>query len=150
LCEESKKERIFGFEEESMQRQLKRIVESLRAGDLVVVEWCDASIGKSLGSGVTVDVPVKSWGIFLSVLGDKIKHIVLAQNAFHYSNGLFDVDYTSIPLAWTVNVGVVAKGHLPEKTADELVSSFILGGRKRFETRAYHHHYYQKRVKNHA
>jgi hypothetical protein len=63
-----------------MMKQL----ESLSPGDLICVDWYDASIGKSLGSGVDVDVPVKSWGIFVGLLGQKNKHIILAQNDFLY------------------------------------------------------------------
>ena len=38
-------------------------IKSLTAGDLVQVEWCDASIGKSLSNGVSgIDVPVKELG----------------------------------------------------------------------------------------
>jgi hypothetical protein len=132
-----------------MQRQLKKIVESLCVGDLIVVEWCDASTGESLSSGVAIDIPVKSWGIFIGVLGHKIKHLVLAQNSFRYADGLFDIDYTSIPLAWTVSISVIAKGHVEDKIAQELVKSLILGGRKRFEPKAHDHRYYQRRVKHH-
>jgi len=56
------------------------------------VEWSDASVGKSLGSGVAVDVPVRSWGVFIGVLGEKNKHIVLAQNSFRYSSGVLVTD----------------------------------------------------------
>ncbi len=36
-------------------------VKGLVAGDLVLVEWCDTSIGKSLSNGLSgIDVPVKS------------------------------------------------------------------------------------------
>ena len=47
-------------------------VKDLHPGDLVKVEWFDASIGKSLSGGLNgIDVPVQSWGIFLGVLGEK-------------------------------------------------------------------------------
>lgn len=134
-------------------RLKRRIVDELRKlslGDLVRVEWCDASVGKSLGSGVAVDVPVKSWGIFIGVLGQKSKHIVLAQNTYCYSDRLFDIDYTSIPLAWTISFCIITKASVECRMAEQLVNSFIRGGRTRFETRAYHHNYYQKRVKNHV
>jgi hypothetical protein len=66
-------------------------IKSLTAGDLVQVEWCDASIGKSLSNGVSgIDVPVKSWGVFIGLLGQRTKHVILAQNCFRYSDGLDD------------------------------------------------------------
>jgi hypothetical protein len=54
-------------------------IKSLTAGDFVQVEWCDASIGKSLSNGVScIDVPVKSWGVFIGLLGQR-KHVILAR-----------------------------------------------------------------------
>ena len=79
-------------------------IKNLATGDLVLIEWSDASIGKSLSNGVNgIDVPVKSWGIFIGELGQKRKHIILAQNCFRYSDGLYDIDYTAVPLPWTTS-----------------------------------------------
>jgi hypothetical protein len=113
-----------------MKSGLKKQLESLSPGDLVCCEWCDASVGKSLGSGMNVDVPVRSWGIFIGVLGEKIKHIVLAQNSFRYSDGLFDIDYTAIPLTWHVSITVLAKNNVDAKVAESLFNSFLRGGRR--------------------
>jgi hypothetical protein len=118
------------------------MLDSLCPGDLICVDWYDASIGKSLGSGVDVDVPVKSWGVFVGVLGHKNKHIILAQNDFLYSDGVYDIDYTAVPVSWTVNVQVIVKNHLNSDTAKRLLSSFLMGGRKRL-------HKAQSRVANH-
>jgi hypothetical protein len=82
-----------------MSKQIENKSKMLSPGDLIAVDWCDASVGKSSGSGMTIDVPVKSWGIFVGLIGDRTKHIVIAQNSFRYSDGLFDLDYTAIPLA---------------------------------------------------
>ncbi len=57
--------------------QLKKVFASLRPGDLVCVEWCDASVGKSSSSGVSIDIPVRSWGLYVGVFGQRTKHIVL-------------------------------------------------------------------------
>ena len=108
--------------------------------------WCDASVGKSSGSGAAIDVPVKSWGVYVGVFGEKAKHIVLAQNSFRYSDGLFDLDYTAIPLSWTVDVEVIAKEHVPRELAGRLVNSFLLGGRRMFN----HQRTAQKRVSLHG
>jgi hypothetical protein len=128
-----------------MNKQVLKELESLSPGCLVCVEWSDASIGKSLGSGVAVDVPVQSWGIFIGVLGEKNKHIVIAQNSFKYASNLWDIDYTSIPLTWTANLIVLAKDHVPQETAKQLVNSFLMGGRRAFGQRTF-----QQRVKNHT
>jgi hypothetical protein len=128
-----------------MNKQVLKQLESLSPGCLVCVEWNDASVGKSLGSGVAVDVPVQSWGIFIGVLGEKNKHIVIAQNSFKYASNLWDIDYTAIPLTWTANLIVLAKDHIPQETAKQLVNSFLMGGRRAFGQRTF-----QQRVKNHT
>lgn len=125
---------------------LKKQLESLSVGDLVCVEWCDASVGKSSGSGRAIDVPVKSWGVFIGILGEKAKHIVLAQNSFRYADGLFDLDYSAIPLSWTINVAVLAKEHIPKQIADQLVNSFSFGGRRMFS----HTRTFQQRLSTHG
>ncbi len=102
-------------------------VKSLVAGDLVCVEWCDASIGKSLSNGVGgIDVPVKSWGVFIGVLGRKREHVILAQNCFRYSDGLYDIDYTAVPLPWTTSATVVVKAYVGAEEAQVLLNSFAV------------------------
>jgi hypothetical protein len=120
------------LDKKEKEKDLKTQLGSLCVGDLICVGWCDASVGKSSGSGAAIDVPVKSWGIFIGVLGVKAKHIVLAQNSFRYADGLFDLDYTAIPLSWTVDISVLVKEHIPKEGAGTLVNSFLLGGHRAF------------------
>ncbi len=129
------------------QKNLKKQLESLRVGDLICVEWCDASTGKSSGSGMMIDVPVKSWGIYVGLFGNKTKHIVIAQNSFRYADGLFDLDYTAIPLSWAVDVSVLVKEHIPREAAGNLVNSFLLGGHRTFKrTRTFQRRMFQQRL----
>jgi len=120
-------------------------VRNLSVGDLVRVEWFDASIGKSLSGGLNgIDVPVTSWGIFIGVLGQKNKHIILAQNNFRYADGLYDIDYTAVPIAWTSNTTVIAKNHVPQPDAQQLLHSFLINGKNtQRQTKK------QQKVKNH-
>jgi acetamidase/formamidase len=113
-----------------MSKQILKLFENIKPGDLIAVDWCDASVGKSSGSGMTIDVPVKSWGIFVGLIGDKIKHIVIAQNSFRYADGLFDLDYTAIPIGWALGVTVLVKEHIPTDSASRLVNSFMMGGHR--------------------
>ena len=113
---------------EQQQKDIKKQLESISVGDLICVEWCDASTGKSSGSEA-IDVPVKSWGIFIGVLGVRAKHVVLAQNSFCYADGLFDLDYTAIPLNCTIDVAVVVKDIIPKEASGKLVNSFLEGRR---------------------
>ena len=115
-----------------MKGSLKRIVDKLNSGDVVCVEWCDASTGKSSSYAGVIDVPVKSWGVFVGLFGSQTKHIVLAQNSFKYADGFYDLDYTAIPLSWAVNVTVIESGHFPADVASRLVNSFLMKDRKVF------------------
>ncbi len=117
------------------KNDLHRILDSVSPGDLICCEWCDASIGKSSGSGAAIDVPVKSWGLFIGLFGEKTKHIVLAQNSFKYADGLFDLDYTAVPISWTVDLTILVKEHIPKDVAGKLVNSFLMGGRRSFSRR---------------
>ena len=128
-----------------MKNKVSRELKDVCCGDLICVEWSDASVGKSSGVGIAIDVPVHSWGIFIGVFGEKSKHIVIAQNSFKYSSGIFDIDYTAVPLTWTLKVIVVAKTCVDAQVARQLVNSFLLGGRRALNKRTF-----MKRVVNHA
>jgi hypothetical protein len=122
---------------------LKKIedeIKRLNLGDLVQVEWNDASIGKSLSAGLNVDVPVISWGLYLGLLGQKNKHIILVQNNFHYADGLRDLDYTAIPLVWSTRIAVIAGNHIPSAEAQVLLNSFLMGGRRSLQNRTKQQH----------
>src|SRR4030043_516741 len=109
-------------------------IKGLAAGDLVCVEWCDASIGKSLSNGLSgIDVPVKSWGIYVGILGQKRKHVIFAQNCFRYSDGLYDIDYTAVPVPWTTNVTIIAKSHVETEEAKNLLNSFLVNEKMKHE-----------------
>ena len=126
-------------------KEVDNQIKDLHPGDLVKIEWFDASVGKSLSGGLAgIDVPVKSWGIYLGLLGQKNKHIILAQNNFQYADGLYDIDYTAIPKSWTSNIQVIQESHVPADEAEQLLSSFLKGGRKTLNERIH-----QKRVINH-
>ncbi|MCW4010629.1 MAG: hypothetical protein NWF05_08420 [Candidatus Bathyarchaeota archaeon] len=123
---------------------------NLSAGDLVRVEWTDASIGKSLSNGLGgIDVPVRSWGIFIGVLGQKRRHVILAQNAFRYSDGLYDIDYTAVPVPWTTCVTVLVKGHVSAEEARVLLHSFTINEKVKSEAHTLGRCLHQRRLRNH-
>lgn len=113
-----------------MSKRVLKLLENISPGDLISVSWCDASVGKSSGSGMAIDVPVQSWGIFVGLIGDRVKHVVLAQNSFRYADGLFDLDYTAVPISWAVDVSVLVKEHIAKEAACKLVNSFMMGGHR--------------------
>ena len=110
-------------------KEVDKQIKGLQPGDLVRIEWFDASIGKSLTGGLAgIDIPVKSWGIYIGILGQKNKHIILAQNNFRYADGLYDIDYTAIPQAWTSNIQTIHKNnHIQKHEAEQLLNSFLKG-----------------------
>jgi hypothetical protein len=75
-------------------------------------------------NGGAVDVPAKSWGIYLGIVEGRIKHIILAQNSFCFTDSAYDLDYTAIPVGWTVEVKVLVSSTVDKKTADLMVHSF--------------------------
>ena len=119
-------------------KEVDKHIKDLHAGDLVKIEWFDASVGKSLSGGLAgIDVPVKSWGIYIGLLGQKNKYIILAQNNFQYADGLYDIDYTAIPTAWTSNIQTIQKNHVLANEAKQLLNSFLKGGRKTITERTH-------------
>lgn len=123
-----------------MKRKIDDEIKKLSLGDLIRVEWSDASIGKSLSAGLNVDVPVASWGVYLGILGQKSKHIILVQNNFRYADGLCDLDYTAIPLVWSTRIIIVAKNHIDSREAQALLNSFLMGGRRSLQNRKRQEH----------
>jgi len=127
-----------------LKRKVLEQLKTLDCGDLVRVDWTDASVGKSLSGGLHgIDVPVISVGIFLGVLGERNKHIILGQNHFRYADGLYDIDYTAVPVSWAFEISVIVKAYVSSEEANKLVTSFLMGGRRPKRTK-------QQRVKNHA
>lgn len=125
------------------KKNLKKQLKNLHPGALVSVEWFDASVGKSFTGG-SIDVPVKSWGIYIGLLGKRNKHIVLAQNNFQYADGFYDIDYTAIPVTWTVSINVIEENHVAADEADLLLRSFLRGGRRILNEHK------QQRLENHG
>ena len=118
------------MKKEDIENQLKNV----GLGDLVLVEWADASIGKSNRIGavnVGIDVRACSWGIYIGLLGQNHRHIVLAQNNFKYTDGFYDIDYTAIPLSLACKISVLLKSHINIEVAKQLLQSFLAGGSAR-------------------
>ena len=111
-----------------LKRQPLRLLEHVKPGDLIAVDWCDASTGKSSMNGGAVDVPAKSWGIYLGIVEGRIKHIILAQNSFCFTDSAYDMDYTAIPLGWTIEVKILVNATVDKKIADLMVHSFAKSG----------------------
>jgi hypothetical protein len=122
-----------------MNWQIQNQIKSLNLGDLVRVDWYDASVGKSSFSKGSIDIPSRSWGIYLGVLGEKNKHIILAQNSFKYTDGMYDIDYTAVPLNWPITVRVLTPNEVTSAEAETLLNSFLTGHRRALKRRTCNH-----------
>ena len=122
-----------------MNKQVLKQIKGLQPGALVRIEWRDASIGKSLMSGTAVDIPVISWGIYVATLGRRKRHLVLCQNRFEYSERLYDVDYTAIPLSWALNITVIVEQEVSSEEASLLLKSFLAGRSRTLKRRTRNH-----------
>jgi hypothetical protein len=125
-------------------QQIKKTLEECKPGDLICVDWCDASCGKSSLNGGSIDVPVRSWGVYLGLMGQKIKQIVLAQNSFRFNNALYDLDYTAIPISWATEIQCIQASHIPREIIDDLLRSFASDNNRRTtgglrSARIFHH-----------
>jgi len=66
-------------------------INSLRFGDLVEIEWLDASEATGRLERARFDTPVRSVGFYLGVKGKRTKHVVIAKEvidaakAYHYN-----------------------------------------------------------------
>ncbi len=109
-----------------MSEPVLKGLDSCKPGDLVCVDWCDASIGKSRANRGVVEVPVKSVGVFVMVTRSKTLTLLLAQNCFEYADGYYDVDYTAIPAAWASEISVIQTAFMSMQVVESLAESFML------------------------
>jgi len=120
-----------------MKKAILKQLQTLEPGCLIRVEWYDASIGKSRRSNI--DVPALSYGLFLGVLGEMNKHIVLLQNSFKFMNGMYDVDYTAVPLDWSIKVTLIKNAEVSKEIAQHLLDSFLAGRSRTLKRRIRNH-----------
>lgn len=114
-------------------------------GDLVEVYWHDASIGASLGGKAAIEVPVRSWGIYVGSVGLP-PHLVLCQNDFAYNREMRAIDYTAIPQGWAVKIVVVQAGCVNVQEAEAILKNILAGESTR--RRSDVSKVYQRRVDN--
>lgn len=112
-------------------------------GDLVEVFWNDASIGVGLGGKAAIEVPVRSWGIYVGSVGYP-PHLILSQNDFCYNRDVRAEDYTAVPQVWTVKIVIIQRGHVSAKDADIMLKNILAGE----STRRRRRKIFQMRVDN--
>jgi len=125
-----------------------KALESVKPGDLIVVDWLDASRGRietmrelreGGAAGAVIDSPVKSYGVFLGLFGKRSKHIVLMASlwVFTATADYGQVDTTIIPLGIVENIHVIQSGALDVERVRLCQTAFMNGRcyryRQRFE-----------------
>jgi len=115
-----------------MNKEVLRQVKSLQLGDLVRVRWFDASKGeahidKDSQSPIQFDIPVTSWGVFLGVVGEKTKHVLLIRDHFqmHEDLGVYDIDFNVVPVGMIHGVELLKQGELEQSVAILLQQAFL-------------------------
>lgn len=107
-------------------------IKDLRLGDLVKVEWFDASkgearVGKDTESDVQFDIPVTSWGVFLGIVGRRTKHVILLRDYFEMNEvlGICDIDFNVIPLGMISSLTVLKRAELDRNMVGLLQTAFL-------------------------
>lgn len=86
-------------------------IEDLRFGDLVVIEWLDASEATGKLQHDKFDTAVQSVGYFLAVKGRRTRHVVIAKEIVDYQS----YHYNVIPVGMIQAVTVICRDTLKPK-----------------------------------
>jgi len=114
-------------------REVKRQIKDLQLGDLIRVRWFDACKGEarideqSEDAKVQFDIPVTSWGVFLGLVGEKTKHVLLIRDHFQMNatSGVYDIDFNVVPIGMINAIEVLKKGELEPNVAKLLQQAFL-------------------------
>ena len=114
-------------------REVRKQIKGLQLGDLIRVRWFDACKGEarideqSKESAVQFDIPVTSWGVFLGVVGEKTKHVLLIRDHFQMNatSGVYDIDFSVVPIGMIHAIEVLKRSELEPKVAELLQQAFL-------------------------
>jgi len=116
-----------------IMREVRKQIKGLQLGDLIRVRWFDACKGEarideqSEEARVQFDIPVTSWGVFLGLVGEKTKHVLLIRDHFQMnaSSGVYDIDFNVVPIGMIHAIEVLKQGELEPKVAQLLQQAFL-------------------------
>jgi len=84
-----------------LNKKVLKQLSGLQLGDFVEVTWLDASKGRfetveelreAGASGVEIDLPVASYGVYIGSFGKIAKHVVLVASQWIYVQGFGQID----------------------------------------------------------
>lgn len=121
-----------------MSKAVLKALEQVKPGDLICVDWLDASRGKietvrelrEVGvPGAVIDSPVKSYGVFIGLFGKRSKHIVMVASLWVFTAvaDYGQVDTTIIPVGTVENVCVVQHAILDVDRVRLCQAAFMMG-----------------------
>ena len=122
---------------------LKQLSE-LQLGDLIEATWLDASKGKletveefreAGASGAEIDLPVKTYGVYIGTFGKIAKHIVLVASQWLYAQGYGQIDCTIIPLGTVENITILKPKLMDLENVRVCQQAFIHGRARRLMRR---------------
>jgi len=113
--------------------EVRKQIKGLQLGDLIRVRWFDACKGEarideqSDEAKVQFDIPVTSWGVFLGLVGEKTKHVLLIRDHFQMNatSGVYDIDFNVIPIGMINAIEVFKRCELEPKVAKLLQQAFL-------------------------
>jgi len=116
-----------------IMREVRKQIKGLQLGDLIRVRWFDACKGearideKSDEAKVQFDSPVTSWGVFLGLVGEKTKHVLLIRDHFQInaSSGVYDIDFNVVPIGMIHAIEALKRSELEPKVAELLQQAFL-------------------------
>jgi len=116
-----------------IMREVRKQIKGLQLGDLIRVRWFDACKGEarideqSDDAKVQFDIPVTSWGVFLGLVGEKTKHVLLIRDHFQMNAalGVYDIDFNVVPIGMIQAVEVLKQGELESNVAQLLQQAFL-------------------------
>jgi hypothetical protein len=114
-------------------REVRKQIKGLQLGDLIRVRWFDACKGEariddqSDEAKVQFDVPVTSWGVFLGLVGEKTKHVLLIRDHFQMNatSGVYDIDFNVVPIGMIHATEVLKRSELEPEIAQLLQQAFL-------------------------
>jgi len=135
-------------------REVRKQIKGLQLGDLIRVRWFDACKGEARideksEATVQFDIPVTSWGVFLGLVGEKTKHVLLIRDHFQMnaSSGIYDIDFNVIPIGMINAIEVLKQGELEPHVAKLLQQAFLKARTNKRKGRIILH--LNKEVENH-
>jgi len=136
-------------------REVRKQIKGLQLGDLIRVRWFDACKGEarideqSDEAKVQFDIPVTSWGVFLGLVGEKTKHVLLIRDHFQMnaSLGVYDIDFNVVPIGMIHTIEVLKRSELEPKVAELLQQAFLKARTNKRKGRIILH--LNKEVENH-